>query len=122
MAATKRTKIQQQGMEEIVYQLIMKGESYRNVMKILQDKHKYSFSAAEKLYLKVTKSWQIKNETTLEELRAEYLEMYKDLYKSALANREGVLAKTILDSIVKLQGLITQKLEAKIDSTYEVKF
>jgi hypothetical protein len=119
---SKRTKIQQQGMEEIVYQLIMKGETYRNVMNILMEKYSYTKVNAEKIYLKVIYSFKEKNPFDADELRQKYLEMYQDLYKQAVINRETLAAKQIMDSIVKLQGLITQKVEAKIDQVFEVKF
>lgn len=118
----KRTKVQQAGMEEIVYQLLMKGETYRNIIKILMDNHSYTKINAEKIYLKVIYSFKEKNPIDADELRQKYLELYMDLYKQAVINRETLAAKQILDSIVKLQGLITQKVEAKIDTNYEVKF
>jgi hypothetical protein len=118
----KRTKVQQAGMEQIVYKLIMNGISYRNVKKELMDNHGYTDCNAEKIYMKVINSFKIKNKQEQEDLRITYLEMYLSLYNDAVANRETVTAKAILDSIVKLQGLITQKVEAKIDQTFEVKF
>ena len=118
----KRTKVQQAAMEQIVYDLIIKGNSFRNVKKIMMEEHGYSDSNAEKIYLTVHNSFKIKNELEAEAKRDEYLEMYLSLYNDAVVNGETLIAKNILDSIVKLQGLITQKVEAKIDTNYEVKF
>lgn len=118
----KRTKAQQEAMEQIVYGLLMKGETYRNVIKILKEKHAYNDANAEKIYLKVIYSFKEKNPYDADVLRTKYLELYFDLYKQAVINKETLVARQILDSIVKLQGLITQKIDAKIDNNYKVEF
>ena len=53
-----------------------------------------------------------------EEKISKYKEMYSNLYRGSLKNDNYRVAKEILDSMTKLEGLLTQKIEAKIDNTY----
>lgn len=121
--ATKRTKLEQSNMEQKVYELLMNGNSYRNILKYLMEKYQYSKPNAEKIYLKVIRSFKVTDKVEQEDLINKYIEMYTDLYNTAVINKETKTAQSILDSIVKLQGLavinVNQKVTAEI---YEVKF
>lgn len=121
--ATKRTKLEQSNMEQKVYELLMNGNSYRNILKYLMEKYQYSKPNAEKIYLKVIRSFKVSDKVEQEDLINKYIEMYTDLYNTAVINKETKTAQSILDSIVKLQGLavinVNQKVTAEI---YEVKF
>ena len=61
-------------------------------------------------------------ENRIEELKDKYVEMYLNLYRTALLSDDVRVAKGVLDSITKLQGMLTQKMEVETKETFEVKF
>lgn len=120
--ATKRTKLEQSNMEQKVYELLMNGNSYRNILKYLIEKHEYTKPNAEKIYLKVIRSFKVTDKVEQEDLINKYIEMYTDLYNTAVINKETKTAQSILDSIVKLQGLTVINVNQKISNVFEIKF
>lgn len=119
----RRTKVQQQQIEKLIYELLMAGNSWHLIMNILQEQHGYKQSNAEKNICKVYKSFKAKAEVESDDLKEQYLEMYLNLYKKAQEAKDLKTAKLIMDSIVKLQGLITNKVEANVNlQNYEIKF
>ena len=61
-------------------------------------------------------------ENRIEELKDKYVEMYLNLYRTALLSDDVRVDKGVLDSITKLQGMLTQKMEVETKETFEVKF
>lgn len=78
--------------------------------------------AAEKLVKMVRQSYTLIEKEDIDELKAKYLEMYSDLYRRSIEKKDMATARNILDSVVKLQGLITNKVEGKIENTFTVDF
>lgn len=119
---SKRTKVQQAQMEFIVYDLLINGYSWRNIIIFLEENHQYKRSNAEKIILKVLKSFKIKDQIEKEKQHDIYIEMYLNIYKQAVSDGKVLIAKMVLDSICRLQGFITTKVEGKIPLDYIVKF
>lgn len=60
------------------------------------------------------------NKESFDEKVAKYLEIYHNLYKQTIEASEFRTANSIMDSIVKLEGLLTQKIETKVENTGSV--
>lgn len=58
----------------------------------------------------------------MNEARGRYIEMYGDLYRRALEKKDYATARNILDSVIKLQGLLVNKVEAKVENIYTIEF
>ena len=102
---------------------IEKGWSFKKIADELMENHGYKTkSNCDAVIRKVIKSFRPEIEEDIEDLRGEYVEMYKDLYYTAKYDGETKTALSILDSIVKLQGLAVTKVESKVETTFEVKF
>lgn len=123
MSKVKRTKIEMLEMEKIVYKMILKGWSFKKIAEELQTKHGYrSLVNCEKIYYKTIKNITPKLEIQKENLREKYIEMYQDLYSKAIEAGDIKNANKILDSIVKIEGLITQNIEGKIETVYTIEY
>lgn len=77
---------------------------------------------AYKLIGNVNRSCAAVSKKDLDELRVRYIEMYSDLYTKAIAKKDYATARNILDSVVKLQGLIVKKVEGKVVDNFTVEF
>lgn len=109
--------------EKLIYEWLMKGWSHKKIADELMENHGYKTkSNCDAVIRKVIKSFRPEIEEDIEDLRGEYVEMYKDLYYTAKYDGETKTALSILDSIVKLQGLAVTKVESKVETTFEVKF
>jgi hypothetical protein len=123
MGGNRRNAIVLQEKEKLIYEWLMKGWSHKRIGDELMANHGYKTkSNCDAVIAKVIKSFKPNNEVEIEDLRAEYLEMYRDLYRTALENGETKTANSIMDSIIKLQGLAINKIEAKVETTFEVSF
>lgn len=117
----KKNKLQQQQMEEVVYQLLIGGWTSKNIITELITKYGYKAPNAQKLITKVLSGLVPLEQNTIDELKVRYLNMFLDIYAQALNANEYRTANEILKSIVKLQGLDVQKVEIK-DTTFDVEF
>ena len=79
-------------------------------------------TAASKIIRSVTYSTVMVETTDMNELKARYVEMYGDIYRRALEKKDYGTAKNILDSVVKLQGLITKQSVSRIENVFTVDF
>lgn len=123
MGGSRRNAIVLQEKEQLVYKWLMAGWSHKKIADELMANHDYKTkSNCDAVIAKVIKSFKPDGEVEIEDLRAEYLEMYRDLYATALRNGETKTANSIMDSIIKLQGLAITKIEAKVETTFEVNF
>lgn len=121
MASTvKKNKLQQLKMEQEVYELLMMGWTNKNIISELIEKHGYQHENAQKIITKVLKDLVPIEQNTVDELKVRYLNMFYDIYSRAVDASEWRTANEILKSIVKLQGLDVQKLEAKVDSDVKI--
>lgn len=123
MASTvKKNKLQQLKMEQIVYEFLMAGWTNKNIITELIDKYGYQHENAQKIITKVLKDLVPLEKSTVEELKTKYLNMFLDIYSKAVDASEWRTANEIMKSIVKLQGLDVQKIEANVTTTFDVKF
>lgn len=120
--ATKRTKLEQSNMEQKVYELLMNGNSYRNILKYLMEKYQYSKPNAEKIYLKVIRSFKVTDKVEQEDLINKYTEMLMDLYNTAIIDKNGRLALSVMENIIKLQGLGSININQKVTTPIQIKY
>lgn len=105
----------------ILYKLI-KGDSHFQIIEYLVDNEGMTEANARFRLDQVMKRISKSDDLEFEEKISKYKEMYSNLYRESLKNDNYRVAKEILDSMTKLEGLLTQKIEAKIDNTYTIKF
>jgi hypothetical protein len=109
--------------ETRIYLWLMDGWTIKRITDELTNKFGIATDAtARRLINRVRNSYTLVEDGDMEELKARYLEMYGDLYSRSLAKKDLITAKGILDSVVKLQGLVTNKVEGKIENTFTVDF
>ena len=73
-------------------------------------------------YYKVLTSFKIADNAELDMARGKYLLMYENLFKKAYDSGDYKTANTILDSIVKLLGIVNTKIENKFDGPVQIIF
>ena len=120
--AKKRTQSEEAEQEKLVYELMMNGLTTVQLVKVLIEQHGYQERNARRLIYKVNKSFKIQDEEEKEMLKDKYVEMYHNLFQKAESIEEFKTANTILNSIVKLQGLDVIKQEIKVEGTYTIEF
>lgn len=120
--AKKRTQSEEAEQEKLVYGLMMDGLTTVQLVKVLSEQHGYEERNARRLIYKVNKSFKIQDEEEKEMLKDKYIEMYHHLYQEANADSDIKTANTVLNSIVKLQGLDVIKQEIKVEGTYTIEF
>ena len=120
-ATPRRNDYEQKLAEETVYRMLLDGYSNKMIKDELIRNHNYKTDSAAKYCInKVIKSFKMENK--IDELRDKYVEMYLNLYRAALLSDDVKAAKGVLDSITKLQGMLTQKMEVETKETYKVTF
>ena len=118
----KRNFIYKKTVEKVIYELLIKGWTQTRISEVLMRDHGFPDEPhCKNAVYRVISKFKENNDIDIDDLKAQYLEMYMKLYSDSVDVNKKT-AKEILDSIVKLQGLITNKIEAKVDSTFEVKF
>lgn len=118
----KRNFVYKKTVEKVIYELLIKGWTQTRISEVLMRDHGFPDEPhCKNAVYKVISKFKDNNDIDIDDLKAQYLEMYMKLYSDSVDVNKKT-AKEILDSIVKLQGLITNKIEAKVDSTFEVKF
>lgn len=118
----KRNFVYKKTVEKVIYELLIKGWTQTRIAEVLMRDHGFPDEPhCKNAVYKVISKFKENNDIDIDDLKAQYLEMYMKLYSDSVDVNKKT-AKEILDSIVKLQGLITNKIEAKVDSTFEVKF
>lgn len=118
----KRNFVYKATVEKVIYELLIKGWTQTRISEVLMRDHGFPDEPhCKNAVYRVISKFKENNDIDIDDLKAQYLEMYMKLYSDSVDVNKKT-AKEILDSIVKLQGLITNKIEAKVDSTFEVKF
>lgn len=119
----RKTIVQLNEAKKLVYELMMKGWTHYQISSHLMETGIYrSYAGCVKIIDKVNKEVGAVQEKDIEKLKTKYLEMYETLYNAALQKEDVKGACMILNSLVKLQGLDIQKVEAKITTTFDVQF
>lgn len=110
-------------INKVVYNLLIAGYTNTQITEILMAE--YGFNTRENCthaILRVLKQMKEESEPEVEMLRQKYLDMYLELYKGLIASGDFKGARGVMDSIIKLQGLAVEKIEAKINTTFEIEF
>lgn len=118
----KRSNMQNYEVRKFVFSQMLEGKSKRQIIDILKEEHGYESANAHKVYTNCMNEYKPSSDEELVQLKEQYLEMYLDLYDRARKNKEHANAKSIMDSIVKLQGLLVDKQVVKTEHTYKVEF
>lgn len=109
-------------MEKKIYLLVLDGWTNKRIVDELMLNYGFSENAAWTLIKGLNRSYIPKAKIEVDELRGMYIEMYADLYKRSVEKKDYATARNILDSIIKLQGLAIQKIEAKVENVYNIEF
>jgi len=123
--ATRNTRSTRAYLDEAdkqIIKMLIEGYSLPAIIQYLLNEHNITESAARqwlrRCYGKLTKA----DERTMLELATQYEQMYLSVYESAIENNEYKTAKDIIDSLVKMKGLLTTKIEANVTTDFEIKF
>lgn len=109
-------------VSDIIFKLILDGYTKGGIITKLTKEHKYSHNLSLFSYNSVINYIESCATQTTSELRAIYVEMYLKLYRDSIKSGDIKNAKVILDSIVKLNGLLSDKLEVSVVDAYNVTF
>jgi hypothetical protein len=118
----KRSKVLIAQIDDDIHNWMLAGLSNKKIKVKLLEVYGIKESNAEYRIGQVLKSFKIESDENAELLKGKYVELYQDLYQRSLATGKVKEAKDVIDSIVKLLGLSTHKVEAKISNTFEIDF
>lgn len=119
----KKTKIEQQKMEQLVYDWLIMGWTAKNMVTELMTNYNYKTEFnCRKLIDKVNKSLIPTGEENIEEIKSRYIDMYLDIYSRAVDSSDWKAANAIMANLVKLRGLAIDKQEIKVEGTYQIEF
>lgn len=109
--------------EARIYLWMLEGWTNKKICDQLQNNYGIpTLKKAKRLVNNVNRSYRIIDQKEAEELKSRYLEMYSDLYRRALNKDDLSTARNILDSVTKLQGLATKKVDKNVNNTFNVDF
>jgi len=119
----RRTKIFLDQCDKYILEKMIQGLSAAQIEQLLIDEWEFeSGDNARKAIRRVNNKLAETNREEIEIKVIQYKQQYQDLYRNARDSGEWKTAGGLLDSLVKLEGLLTQKIEAKIEGTFEVTF
>lgn len=123
----RRTKYQVEQDIKWAVKMLTRGWTTRKMVEHMMENMDYDTDGnCRKIIQQAYKVIKIDNDIDLEELTGRYVNMYLTIINKAMGDEEtnsSDLKNAIkaLDSLTKLQGLITNKFEGKIDG-FEVEF
>ena len=121
--AKKRSKVYLEKVDEFIVAEMMDGATPMNIIQSLMKDWGYNtVDNARKAIARVREKMTVNNQFSIEQKIAEYKEMYKYIYKQTKEAAEWRTANQVLDSLVKLESLATQKIEAKVEENIVVTF
>lgn len=114
-------------LEDEIIDMFLNSNNNVDIMNHLQKNWGFTFAKAKKLIKETKEKFFVSNrETDVNNKKEIYLSQYQNLLKLAVrnANESGNTrpAKDLLDSMVKLEGLLIDKQETKIVDTFEIDF
>lgn len=119
----RRTKTFLDQCDKYILEKMIQGLSAAQIEQLLVDEWDFETGDnARKAIRRVNNKLSETNKEEIEVKVTQYKQQYQDLYKNARDAGEWKTAGGLLDSLVKLEGLLTQKIEAKIEGTFEVTF
>ena len=117
----RKSKAHIEELDKIVIDMMLKGKTPISIMDELINKYDVkTMSSAKHFIRRCNKRLTENNEQSIDEKIAYYKSMYLDLYNKSVVANERRNAKEALDSLVKLEGLLTHKLEVKSESKVDI--
>lgn len=114
---TKRSKIFIEEVDKDILEKLLDGWTPFQIVEYLMENWDFvTVSNCKKRIDNVQKRMMVHNKTELEEKIALYKQQYYDIYQKARSAAEYKTANLILDSLVKLEGLLKDKIEIKSEN------
>ena len=122
MAANKKTRLQVEAAQKIIYELMMKGYSNYKMVNYLIENNIYKTDGAARKAIEVFNKTLYKNsEKDLSKLKQKYIEQYEDLYKKCIDAKDRKTAATVLAHLTKLHGMDINKIDQNININEPIK-
>ena len=114
---TKRSKIFIEEVDKDILEKLLDGWTPFQIVEYLMENWDFvTVSNCKKRIDNVQKRMMVHNKTELNEKIALYKQQYYDIYQKARSNAEYKTANLILDSLVKLEGLLKDRIEIKSEN------
>lgn len=114
---TKRSKIFIEEVDKDILEKLLDGWTPFQIVEYLMENWDFvTVSNCKKRIDNVQKRMMVHNKTELEEKIALYKQQYYDIYQKARSAAEYKTANLILDSLVKLEGLLKDRIEIKSEN------
>ena len=114
---TKRSKVFIEEVDKDILEKLLDGWTPFQIVEYLMENWDFvTVSNCKKRIDNVQKRMMVHNKTELEEKIALYKQQYYDIYQKARSNAEYKTANLILDSLVKLEGLLKDRIEIKSEN------
>ena len=114
---TKRSKIFIEEVDKDILEKLLDGWTPFQIVEYLMENLDFvTVSNCKKRIDNVQKRMMVHNKTELEEKIALYKQQYYDIYQKARSAAEYKTANLILDSLVKLEGLLKDRIEIKSEN------
>lgn len=116
-----RSKQYLEEIDKYVIDLMMKGKSPAYIIQnLLENWEVKTISTAKQHIRKANAKLTEANKGSLEDKISQYHQMYLSLYEEAVEAGERKVAREIMDSIIKLEGLITNKIQATVETSGKI--
>lgn len=114
---TKRSKVFIEEVDKDILEKLLDGWTPFQIVEYLMENWDFvTVSNCKKRIDNVQKRMMVHNKTELDEKIALYKQQYYDIYQKARSNAEYKTANLILDSLVKLEGLLKDRIEIKSEN------
>lgn len=114
---TKRSKVFIEEVDKDILEKLLDGWTPFQIVEYLMENWDFvTVSNCKKRIDNVQKRMMVHNKTELNEKIALYKQQYYDIYQKARSNAEYKTANLILDSLVKLEGLLKDRIEIKSEN------
>ena len=114
---TKRSKVFIEEVDKDILEKLLDGWTPFQIVEYLMENWDFvTVSNCKKRIDNVQKRMMVHNKTELDEKIALYKQQYYDIYQKARSAAEYKTANLILDSLVKLEGLLKDRIEIKSEN------
>lgn len=117
---SKMSSTDSDNLKRAIRRKLLKGKTSASIIEWLVDEYGYQKTSAENILSQVRKDLRDYYEKDKENFIAEFNEKYNDLYEIAYANNNIIAAKQILDSQIKLTGILNQDVAVAFDPNKNV--
>ena len=113
----------------LIYKDILNGYNYTKVVEKLKrngygtsiDTSNYKLSTYKNYYWDALKMLKV-DQSEIDELRTLFYQRYENLYNEAMENNDRLTALNTLNSMNKMMGLTTEKVDVTTKSVVDIKF